>query len=94
VIDALRDQVVDLVQDLNGNHVIQKCLNHLSDKQVRLRSHLALSDSVLFGWLLTCQTSSSTTLLETTVWQLVLIAMVAVFSSAVLIMPLVSREQG
>ncbi|KAH8431887.1 putative RNA-binding protein [Aspergillus melleus] len=30
VIQALRDHVVDLVQDLNGNHVIQKCLNRLS----------------------------------------------------------------
>lgn len=29
IINALRDQVVDLIQDLNGNHVIQKCLNHL-----------------------------------------------------------------
>ncbi|OAT01602.1 RNA-binding protein [Blastomyces dermatitidis ER-3] len=30
VINALRDRVVELVQDLNGNHVIQKCLNRLS----------------------------------------------------------------
>ena len=30
IIYALKDQVVDLVQDLNGNHVIQKCLNRLS----------------------------------------------------------------
>ncbi|KAL4802753.1 hypothetical protein BDV18DRAFT_154086 [Aspergillus unguis] len=29
VIYALKDHVVELVQDLNGNHVIQKCLNHL-----------------------------------------------------------------
>lgn len=29
VIRALRERVVDLVQDLNGNHVIQKCLNRL-----------------------------------------------------------------
>ena len=36
VIGALRDKVVELVQDLNGNHVIQKCLNRLSapDAQV------------------------------------------------------------
>lgn len=26
---ALQDNVVALIQDLNGNHVIQKCLNHL-----------------------------------------------------------------
>ncbi|KAL4741022.1 hypothetical protein BDV11DRAFT_203812 [Aspergillus similis] len=30
VIDALKDHVVELVQDLNGNHVIQKCLNRLT----------------------------------------------------------------
>jgi len=30
VINALKQHVVDLVQDLNGNHVIQKCLNRLS----------------------------------------------------------------
>lgn len=29
IIDALRFDVVQLIQDLNGNHVIQKCLNHL-----------------------------------------------------------------
>lgn len=29
VVRALEDHVVHLVQDLNGNHVIQKCLNHL-----------------------------------------------------------------
>ncbi|KAJ2891763.1 hypothetical protein MKZ38_010730 [Zalerion maritima] len=32
VIDALRDHVVELIQDLNGNHVIQKCLNKLSSE--------------------------------------------------------------
>jgi hypothetical protein len=30
IIKAFRRQVVDLIQDLNGNHVIQKCLNKLS----------------------------------------------------------------
>ncbi|TDZ31144.1 Pumilio domain-containing protein [Colletotrichum sidae] len=30
IINALRFQVVELIQDLNGNHVIQKCLNKLS----------------------------------------------------------------
>lgn len=29
IIEALRYKVVMLIQDLNGNHVIQKCLNHL-----------------------------------------------------------------
>jgi hypothetical protein len=30
IIDALRHRVVELIQDLNGNHVIQKCLNKLA----------------------------------------------------------------
>ncbi|KAK4186072.1 armadillo-type protein [Podospora australis] len=30
IVEALRYQVVELIQDLNGNHVIQKCLNKLS----------------------------------------------------------------
>lgn len=30
IIGALRYRVVELIQDLNGNHVIQKCLNKLS----------------------------------------------------------------
>jgi hypothetical protein len=30
IINALRYRVVELIQDLNGNHVIQKCLNKLS----------------------------------------------------------------
>ncbi|KAF2180251.1 ARM repeat-containing protein [Zopfia rhizophila CBS 207.26] len=29
IIHAFAGQVVELIQDLNGNHVIQKCLNHL-----------------------------------------------------------------
>lgn len=29
IVQALADRVVDLVQDLNGNHVIQKCLTRL-----------------------------------------------------------------
>lgn len=32
---ALKDQVVQLIQDLNGNHVIQKCLNHLSQENMQ-----------------------------------------------------------
>lgn len=30
IIEALRNRVVELIQDLNGNHVIQKCLNKLN----------------------------------------------------------------
>lgn len=35
VVNALKAHVVELIQDLNGNHVIQRCLNRLStqDKQ-------------------------------------------------------------
>ncbi len=29
IVFALKDRVVELVQDLNGNHVVQKCLNKL-----------------------------------------------------------------
>ncbi|KAI5303000.1 hypothetical protein KEM56_000137, partial [Ascosphaera pollenicola] len=35
VIMALRDRVVELVKDLNGNHVIQKCLNHLAGEDAQ-----------------------------------------------------------
>lgn len=35
VIDALKMNVVQLIQDLNGNHVIQKCLNHLDPKDAQ-----------------------------------------------------------
>ncbi|KAL5118811.1 hypothetical protein ACEQ8H_003314 [Pleosporales sp. CAS-2024a] len=35
IIDALSGQVVDLIQDLNGNHVIQKCLNHLKSSEAQ-----------------------------------------------------------
>lgn len=35
IIRALSGQVVDLIQDLNGNHVIQKCLNHLKSSEAQ-----------------------------------------------------------
>lgn len=35
IIEALQNDVVTLIQDLNGNHVIQKCLNHLSSEDAR-----------------------------------------------------------
>jgi hypothetical protein len=35
VIAALRYQVVELIQDLNGNHVIQKCLNKLTPQDAQ-----------------------------------------------------------
>ncbi|KAF1810936.1 ARM repeat-containing protein [Eremomyces bilateralis CBS 781.70] len=30
ITEALRDHVCKLIQDINGNHVVQKCLNHMS----------------------------------------------------------------
>ncbi|KAF3161030.1 hypothetical protein TWF106_002013 [Orbilia oligospora] len=35
VINALRGKVVELIQDLNGNHVIQKCLNRLKPEDAQ-----------------------------------------------------------
>ena len=35
IIEALRHDVVQLIQDLNGNHVIQKCLNHLTPEDAQ-----------------------------------------------------------
>lgn len=35
IIGALKDRVVELIQDLNGNHVIQKCLNRLSPEDAQ-----------------------------------------------------------
>ncbi|KAF2454447.1 armadillo-type protein [Lineolata rhizophorae] len=35
IIRAFRGQVVNLIQDLNGNHVIQKCLNHLKSEDAQ-----------------------------------------------------------
>ncbi|TKX19489.1 pumilio-family RNA binding repeat-containing protein 3 [Elsinoe australis] len=35
VTEALQNEVVQLIQDLNGNHVIQKCLNHLKQQDVQ-----------------------------------------------------------
>ena len=36
IIGALKDRVVELIQDLNGNHVIQKCLNRLSPEDAQV----------------------------------------------------------
>ena len=46
---ALQASVVPLIKDLNGNHVIQKCLNRLvpEDNQVRLPS---VTDERLSHW--------------------------------------------
>lgn len=36
IINALNHRVVELIQDLNGNHVIQKCLNRLSSEDAQV----------------------------------------------------------
>ena len=36
IIHALKDRVVELIKDLNGNHVIQKCLNRLSPEDAQV----------------------------------------------------------
>lgn len=42
VVHALDDKVVELIQDLNGNHVIQKCLNRLSASDAQVCHLMAL----------------------------------------------------
>jgi hypothetical protein len=37
VVNALKNNVVTLIKDLNGNHVIQKCLNRLTSEQNQAR---------------------------------------------------------
>jgi hypothetical protein len=49
VIRALRDRVVDLVQDLNGNHVIQKCLNRLSAEDAQFIYEAVGGNCVVVG---------------------------------------------
>ncbi|KAH8691131.1 hypothetical protein BGW36DRAFT_400483 [Talaromyces proteolyticus] len=49
VIEALRGHVVDLVQDLNGNHVIQKCLNRLSAEDAQFIYDAVGSSCVVVG---------------------------------------------
>ena len=42
IIKALDGKVVDLIQDLNGNHVIQKCLNKLTPVEAQVSIILSL----------------------------------------------------
>ena len=43
IIVALSLHVVVLIKDLNGNHVIQKCLNKLSPEDNQVRVYLSFS---------------------------------------------------
>ena len=45
IIRALDHQVVDLIQDLNGNHVIQKCLNKLNPQDSEVLHQSKFDDS-------------------------------------------------
>lgn len=49
IISALKDRVVELIQDLNGNHVIQKCLNRLSSQDAQVRLSPPFSEWQLTG---------------------------------------------
>lgn len=47
IINALNHRVVELIQDLNGNHVIQKCLNRLSSEDAQVCFFLFLTSASL-----------------------------------------------
>lgn len=49
VIGALQRDVVELVQDLNGNHVIQKCLNRLSPEDAEFIYEAVGGNCVVVG---------------------------------------------
>lgn len=49
VINALQHHVVELVQDLNGNHVIQKCLNRLSPEDAEFIYEAVGGNCVVVG---------------------------------------------
>lgn len=49
VIHALQYHVVDLVQDLNGNHVIQKCLNRLTPEDAEFIYEAVGGNCVVVG---------------------------------------------
>lgn len=47
--DALKDKVVELIQDLNGNHVIQKCLNRLTSEDAQFIFDAVGTNCVVVG---------------------------------------------
>lgn len=49
VIFALKDSVVPMIQDLNGNHVIQKCLNRLSSEDAQFIFDAVAANCVVVG---------------------------------------------
>jgi hypothetical protein len=89
IIHALKDKVVELIQDLNGNHVIQKCLNRLSAEDAQVCAQLPNRSIPI-----TNDLSSSSMLLVCTVSSWALTATVVASCSAVSTMPLASRRQN
>lgn len=49
LVQALKDQVVTMIQDLNGNHVIQKCLNRLSPPNIQFIIDAVSSHCIAVG---------------------------------------------
>ncbi|ODV91821.1 hypothetical protein CANCADRAFT_22238 [Tortispora caseinolytica NRRL Y-17796] len=49
IINALKGSVVELIRDLNGNHVIQKCLNCLSHEQAQFIYDVVGKNCVVVG---------------------------------------------
>ncbi|KAL9131734.1 MAG: hypothetical protein Q9217_000409 [Psora testacea] len=49
IIKALDNRVVELIQDLNGNHVIQKCLNRLTPEDAQFIFNAAGTNCVAVG---------------------------------------------
>ena len=88
VILALSDKVVELIQDLNGNHVIQKCLNRLSATDAQV-CRCFIEDTIDLK--LTYHSLSSIPW-EPIAWRLGPIVMAAVFYSAASIMQLGLRK--
>lgn len=84
---ALSRHVVVLIKDLNGNHVIQKCLNKLTpeDNQVRQSSMINR---------FSCNLSSYTMRLLQIVSKLRLIGMAAVYCNDALIMHQMFNESN
>lgn len=72
-----------LIKDLNGNHVIQKCLNKLAPEDNQVRSNLMTCDSPNSD----CD-SLSTTLSLLIVWRSLLTVMDAVYYNDALTMHL------
>ena len=49
LVDALKDHVTTMIQDLNGNHVIQKCLNRLSAPDIQFIIDAVSANCVAVG---------------------------------------------